>query len=182
MSTPRLLLVALILCGLTLLIGGYPTVRFARLAFVEAMHPIAEFDANTEFRLTLPDANTRYVVAVSSEAENDPVTSVNFTLISGDKALDFEESNGWLSIMGRSHQHLIAFDAPESMTLFITAEAAKTGDFIVFRHHKDAVDFRMAQAMPWWIGAGIPLAGAFALMLIVLLRVVSKSDDLEIEF
>ena len=182
LSTPQLLLIALILCVVAGLIGGYPTVQFARLAFIEAMHPIAEFDANTDFQLVLPDANTRYVVAVSSEAENDPITWVNFTLSSDGKPVEFEESNGWLSIMGRGHKHLIAFDAPSSLALEITAQAEETGDFIVFRHHQDAVDFRMAQAIPWWIGAAIPLVGAVVLVLIVLVRVVSKSDDLEVEF
>jgi len=167
---------------MALLIGGYPTVRFVRLAFVEAMHPIAEFDANTDFRLVLPDSNTRYVVAVSSEAENEPITKVNFTLSSNNKPVNFEGSDGWLSIMGRSHTHLIAFDAPESLTLNITAEATETGDFIVFRHHQDAVDFRMDQAMPWWIGAGVPLTGTAALIFIVLFRVATKNDDLAIEF
>lgn len=180
-STPKLVLAAVILCVLGISIAASPSVRFFKALYQDSVLPIAEFDANTTTLVTLPDANTRFTVMILVADLEDPMPAVDLTIESDGTAIQTTESNVWQSIMGHHYRTVAAFTAPESLTCTITTAAEDTADFRVFRHHTDTFQYRTNLVLPWWIGAAVPLLGGLGLIFFSILRLAFQKDDLLLE-
>lgn len=182
LSTPRLLLAAVLLIVLALLIASLPSVRFFTQTFEQTMFTTAEFDANNEVTIDLPDDRTRYILAavVDDPQEQPPATELTIRTPKGED-VEHWESNGWMSKFGDHYRRIAQFRAPESKQVVITAVSGPNEDFVILRQPYDVIDYNLSVVRPWWIAGAVPFVLGVALIAFVICRkIFQKEDDLRL--
>lgn len=180
LATPRLILIAAILCLVGLAIAAKPSVRFFKAVFEDAIFPIAEFDANTSTTFTLPDSNTRFVVMLQVENTSDPLPPLQLVLESNGIPIQTTPMNGWKSMMGHSYRYVASFAPPESLECTINITADNAADFGIFYDSTTAYQHRIKTVLPWWIGASALFFTGMALVFFVILRLALQKNELEL--
>lgn len=182
MSTPRLLLIAVLLIVFALLIASLPSFRFFTRTFEQTMFTTAEFDANNEVTIELPDDRTRYIFAAVVEDPEDAPPATELTIRTPDGAdIEYWDSNGWMSKFGDHYRRIAQFRAPESRKIVITAASGPNEDFVIMRQPYDVIEQNLSDARPWWITAAVPfLVGVLLIAFVICRKIFQKEDDLRL--
>jgi|GEM_PF-5282898 len=181
LSTPKLFLIAGALFLISILAAIYPSTVYAKNVFIDVVFPIQKFDANTQTVLELPDAETRYVIAVAVTEPMGQAPPVDFEIDVDQGELDSSNPNGWISIMGHNYRSILIMSPTESQTVTITANADPGEDFVVYRVHTDTLNRRLAEALPWWITCSLPFLAGFVVILFIIFRIGFQTDDIKLE-
>lgn len=170
-SPQALLAAGLLLILIALAFAAWPTYVFARHMFRDATVPVAQFDANTETTIAFPDTDTRYIVAQVVDSPEEQIAPVEIALKSGVATTDTEAVSGWFTAMGRYHRNVMLLTALESRPATLTLGPDPQADFVVFRYPEDAVSLRVRRALPYWIGAAVPLLAGLVFVAVGLVRI-----------
>jgi hypothetical protein len=181
LATPRLIIIATILCLLGVAITAYPSYLFVKHMWVDVVFPIQKFDANTETVLELPDADTRYVIAVAVNERDGQAPPVEFVLSTDVGEVKSSEARGSINIMGQYYQSLHIVSQTGSQKITVNAQADPGEDFIVYRSFRDTINRRLSETIPWWITGTVPFIAGFALILFVIFRTGYQKDELNLD-
>jgi len=180
-SSKRLLLFALLFILLAAAIASLPSVRFFASTFEQTMFTTAEFDANTEVTLDLPDTRTRYILAaiVEKAADQPPPTELTIRTPEGE-SIEYTGSEGWMSKFGNHYRRVFQFRSPEDGKVVLTAASAPTEDFVIFRNPHDVYLTNSAVARPFWIAAAVAFFSGILLIIFVICRKAFQKEDLRL--
>jgi hypothetical protein len=181
LATPRLIIIATILCLLGVAITAYPSYLFVKHMWVDVVFPIQKFDANTATVLELPDTDTRYVIAVAVNERGGQAPPVGFVLSADVGEVKSSEARGSINIMGQYYQSLHIVSQTGSQKITVNAQADPGEDFIVYRSFRDTINRRLSETIPWWITGTVPFIAGFAIILFVIFRTGYQKDELNLD-
>lgn len=180
-ATPRLTIIATILCLLGIAIAAYPSYLFMKHMWIDFVYPIQKFDANTDTVLELPDTDTRYVIAVAVNERRGQAPPVEFVLSTDVGEVKSNEARGSINIMGQYYQSLHIVSQTGSQRITINAQADPSEDFIVYRSFRDTINRRFNETIPWWIAGTVPFIAGIGITFFVIFRLASKKDELKLD-
>jgi hypothetical protein len=179
-TTPRLTIIAVVLCLLGAGIGAYPSYLFIKNTWIDIVFPIQKFDANTEAVLELPDSDTRYVIAVAVDERGGQAPPVEFVLSTDVGEVEASEARGSINIMGQYYQSLHIVSLTDSQKITINAQADPHEDFIVYRSFSDTINRRLSETIPWWIAGIIPLVAGTGVVFLLIFRLAFQKEEFKI--
>lgn len=180
-SSKRLLLFAGLFILFAAAIASLPSVRFFTSTFEQTMFTTAEFDANTEVVVDLPDTRTRYILAAIVDKPMAQAPPTELTLLTPEgEPIEFTDSEGWMSKFGNHYRRVYEFRSPDAGKVVLTAASDPTEDFVIFRNPHDVYLANSAEARPFWIAASIVFFSGIVLIIFVICRKALQKEDLRL--
>lgn len=181
LSNPRLALIATILLLLSMLIAFYPSLRFVRGVIIGTLHPLAEFDSNEPFEFYDDNPYTTYWLAVQVDDHDAPIPQLDVNIVSTLGEVQTESINRWSSMMGRKYKQFMIVTPPADGRFSINITTESNEDFTIFRRPEDVLKYELNLAAPIWIVAGFPFVCSLFLFGIVVFRLATASNKIDLQ-